>query len=113
MFAVCVRLAAGKAKYASGEVYVGQWHKGLRHGQGKWTSAPRTVNTQPTAAQPAGSTLRANHIQRSIGQASIDDNSRGSSNRPATKEGRDKYVGGWAAGKREGHGVCDYADGDR
>lgn len=87
---------AGRVKHPSGESYVGAWQQGQRHGQGKWTSAPKAVPSKPAAAsKPAV-------VSVSLGKAS------GSS-----KEPRETYFGGWVAGKREGHGLAEYADGGR
>jgi len=108
--AFCAVLLAAKAKYASGEVYVGQWQKGQRHGQGKWSSASRAAakQTAPSVSDRGPSALLGDvgSTAPSIPQSS-------SSSSRAGKEVRDTYVGSWVTGKREGHGVAEYADGGR
>lgn len=105
----CPVLLAAKAKYASGEVYVGQWQKGQRHGQGKWSSAPRAATKQESApvsdSGPSALPGDKGSTTPSIPQSS--------SSSSRVKEARDTYVGSWVAGKREGHGVAEYADGSR
>lgn len=78
-------LYAGRAKYASGEVYVGQFQRGQRHGSGKWSSAPKAATATAASSSSSG----------------------------GGKEVRETYVGQWVAGMREGHGVATYADGGR
>lgn len=92
-----VLLHAGKAKYASGEVYMGHWQRGKRHGQGKWSSAPKTAPAAPVTAAAAATGSSSGR----------------SSSRKASKEVQEVYVGSWVAGKREGHGVAEYVDGGR
>lgn len=94
---------AGRVKHPSGESYVGAWLQGQRHGQGKWTSAPKAVPSKAAAAcKPALAAVSSGRVGRSGGAAAS-----------SSKEPRETYFGGWVAGKREGHGVAEYADGGR
>lgn len=92
-------MPAGKVKYASGEAYIGYWQNGERHGQGKWSSAPKG-GVVPTKAATAVGTSSG-----TVGTSSSSSRDR--------KKVRETYVGSWVAGKREGHGVAEYADGGR
>ena len=47
-------LLSGKATYASGERYTGEWRAGKKHGHGKWASAPKPVGLR-ASAQPGAS----------------------------------------------------------
>jgi hypothetical protein len=94
---------AGRIKYPSGESYVGQWQQGQRHGQGKWTSAPKALPSKPAAASKTA--LAAVNLRKAGRNSGV----AGSS----SKEPRETYLGGWVAGRREGHGVAEYADGGR
>jgi hypothetical protein len=81
-----VMLHAGKAKYANGDRYVGQWQHGKRHGQGKWLSSSSGLTALAAAAAAAGG---------------------------AAAEARESYVGQWVDDQREGQGVAVFADGGR
>lgn len=88
-------LPVGKAKYANGEKYMGQWRHGKRHGQGRWTSAPITVAASPASTAAA---VAAAPAATAAGGG---------------EERRETYAGQWVDDCREGQGLAVYADGGR
>lgn len=102
-------VAAGKAKYPSGERYVGHWHQGKKQGYGKWTSAPKAVafvRTPPHPREAEGTETTGEQRTHITAGASRSGSS-------SSQEVRETYVGWWVADKRDGQGVAEYADGGR
>lgn len=91
---------------------MGHWQHGQRHGQGKWTSAPKAAPTGRPAPAADPGTQAAPAASQHAGPGGGSSSSSASSAK-AAKEVRETYVGGWVGGKREGHGVAEYADGGR